>query len=309
MKRSIKIISAAILAVTVYSFIPVVSLYLGQEPAPYTNDQAILKLTGNEGEHFAFIVLGDTHAGMVFDDSAALKLARHINREDRFGKIPIDFVITSGDISFRGSEWDYRAFNKIRSSLKWPVICGIGNHDKDGRGAENFKKYIGRSEAAFPDRNAYFIMIDNAENDISDEQFSKIEERLRNSSTYAHRFIIMHKGPISPYQQSWYRPELSEWSYRFMKLCERYKVDIVFTGHEHMYRELTHGGVRYLTSGGGGMITQIPASDGGFLNYLVVRIYGDYVDYEMRRIFPPLWEYLAYYMWKDLFYFLKGVIF
>ena len=137
---------------------------------------------------------------------------------------------------------------------------------------------------------------------------SIFEEDLKRSSAYAHRFIIMHKPPISPYFQSWYRPELSPWSYRFMKLCEQYKVDMVFSGHEHLFKEKSFGGVKYITSGGGGMPTQIPASGGAFLHYTVVRVYGDYIDYEVRKIFPPVWEYLTLYMWKDAFYFLKDVL-
>jgi hypothetical protein len=40
-----------------------------------------------------------------------------------------------------------------------------------------------------------------------------------------------------------------------------------------------------------------------------VRVYGDYVDFEVRKVFPPLWEYLTYYMWKELFYMLKSVFY
>ena len=57
------------------------------------------------------------------------------------------------------------------------------------------------------------------------------------------------------------------------------------------------------------MLTQIPESDGGYLHYVVVRVYGDYVDYEVRKVFPPLWEYLTYYMWKELFYFVKDIVY
>ncbi len=92
-----------------------------------------------------------------------------------------------------------------------------------------------------------------------------------------------------------------------MKLCERYKVDIVFTGHEHMFKKDVYGPVRYITSGGGGIPTHFPRQDGGYLHYVVVRVYGDYVDYEVRKIFPPFWEFLTYYIWKDLFYLLKDV--
>jgi hypothetical protein len=117
----------------------------------------------------------------------------------------------------------------------------------------------------------------------------------------------MHKPPVSPYQNSWYRPELSSWSERFLKLSQKYKVDIVFSGHEHIFHRSSYGGVRYITTGGAGMLSDLPTSGGGYNHFVVVRVLGDYVDYEVRKIFPPLWEYLTYYLWKDIFYALKDV--
>ena len=307
MKKLIKILAAVILLGCVYSFVPVIGLYLEKDPAPYTNAQVVKKLEGNKGDYFGFVVLGDCHSGMALNDSATLKIVRSVNRESRFRKLPIDFAAVSGDLTFRGSEWDYRIYNKIRSLVGYPVVSAIGNHDRDKGGYRFFKKYAGEDELSFADRNSYFMIMNNVTGNLSDEQFVKLERELAGSSAYKHRFIIMHKPPLSPYLQSWYRPELGGWSYRFMKLCEKYKVDIVFAGHEHMFKEETLGGVKYVTSGGGGMITHIPAKDGGFLHYVVVRVYGDYVDYEVRRISPPSWEFFAYYMWKDAFYFLKGV--
>lgn len=308
MRKTLKIFAVAMAALAVYSLIPVIWLYLGKAPAVYTNKEAIARLTDNTGDHFAFIVLGDNHAGLLFNDSATLKLIRNINREDRFKKIPIDFVVVLGDVTFRGSGWDYGVYNRLRSSIKMPVISTIGNHDDHNDGIQIFKKYIGEPEFAFADRNSYFIIFNNIKGDVTEEQFSWLEGELEGSSAYKHRFIIAHKSPISLYQQSWYRPELSSWSYRFMKLCEKYKVDIVLSGHEHMFKSETYGGVRYITSGGGGIPTSFPEQDGGYLHYIVVRVYGDYIDYETRRIFPPFWEFLTYYLWKELFYFLKGLI-
>ncbi|MDO8525330.1 MAG: metallophosphoesterase [Candidatus Omnitrophota bacterium] len=306
MKKTLKITALIILAAAVYSFIPVVGLYLQKDPEPYTNAQAVEKLKNHKGDYFEFIVLGDNHSGLILNDSATLKVARSINREGRFKKVPIDFVLISGDITFRGYPWDYRVFNRIRSMIKMPVISAMGNHDEDQDDGGLFKKNIGAKDFAFSDRNSYFIVLDNISGTLEEAQFSWLEETLAKAPSYAHRFICLHKPPIAPYFQSWYRPEKNLWSYRFMKLCEKYKVDMVFSGHEHMFKEKSFGGVKYITSGGGGMPTQIPSSGGAFPHYTVVKVYGDYVDYEVRLIFPPVWEYLTFYMWKDAFYFLKN---
>ncbi len=308
MKKLIKILVLVILLASVYSLIPAANLYLKKDPAIVTNDRAIEKLSGNKGEYFEFIMLGDNHAGLVFDDSAALKEVNHINREGRFKKVPIDFVIFSGDVTFRGSDWDYRIFNRIRSLIKYPVISAMGNHDNDNDGSERFSKYVGQREFSFADRNSYFMVLDNIKGDLSEAQFADFEEQLLRSLAYKHRFVIMHKSPRALYFQSWYRPELSEWPERFMKLCEKYKVDIVFSGHEHMFKEATFGAVKYIISGGGGIITQTSGGEGGFLHYMVVRVYGDYVDYEVRKIYPPFWELAGFYWWKEAVYFVKDAI-
>ena len=215
-----------------------------------------------------------------------------------------------GDITFlKGTRWEYLIYNRLRAKIKFPVISLMGNHDDDRHGEHLFKEYVGRREFSFTNRNSYFIVIDNRVTDLNEQQCAWLEEELKKSAGYRHRFIFMHKQALSPYQQSWFRPELGKWSYRFMKICETYKVDIVFAGHEHMFREGTYGNVRYVTSGGAGMFIQIPESEGGYLNYVVVRVYGDYVDYEVRKVFPPLWEYFTYYMWKELFYSLKDIVF
>lgn len=307
MKRIVTIFIYLILAMAVYSLVPVATLYLRPDPVPCTNADAIDKLKNNTGDLFEFIVFGDNHAGLVFDDSTALKLVKNINREGRFRKAPVDFVAVLGDATFKGSAWDYRIFNRIRSLIKWPVVTALGNHDDDHGGAARFEKYAGKTSFTFVDRNSFFIAIDNNPNDLTEEQFSALEEDLRKASVYKHIFVIAHKAPLSPYQESWYRPETCPWSYRFMKLCEKYRVDIVFSGHEHIFRKGTFGQVKYITSGGGGIPSHYPTRDGGYPHYVVVRVYGDYVDYEVRKIFPPFWEFLAYYIWKDIFYSLKDV--
>ena len=311
MRKLIIIIASILAALFVWSLAPVLWLYVRPDPPITTNAQAIEKLKENDGNLFRFIATGDTHNGLIFNDSATLKEISSMNRENRFkGKAPVDFVLIAGDVTFRGSPWQYALFNKMRSLIRFPVIAAVGNHDDDTKKAkEYFEKYVGPKNFSFTNRNSYFICIDNAINDMSPKLFAWLEEELQKSQPYAHRFVVAHKPPLAPTQMSWYRPETNRWSYKLMKLCERYKVTMVISGHEHMFKELAHGGVKYLTVGGGGFIPYVPYDDGGYTHYAVIRVYGDYVDYEVRRIPPPFWEYVTYYAWKDLFFFLKGLLF
>lgn len=310
MRRFFTVIGVVFILLFLHSLSPAIRLYMKKDVILPTNQEILAKLKGNTGDHFGFLVFGDNHAGFIFTDSAFIKLIRIMNREDRFTKLPIDFAVNLGDATFyKGRESDYRVYNKLRSLIKWPVMTALGNHDYVNKGWRHFKEYLGVSEFSFADRNSSFIVLNNNITDITDEQFAWLELQLKGSTGYQHRFLFMHKSPISLYQQSWFRPELSPWSYRLMKLCEQYKVDAVFAGHEHMFQERTFGGVRYFMSGGGGMLSQIPESEGGYLHYIVVRVKGDYWDYEVRKVFPPFWEFVSYYMWKEAFYGLKYVFF
>ncbi|HNX91589.1 MAG TPA: metallophosphoesterase [Candidatus Omnitrophota bacterium] len=311
MKRFLKITAIILAVLCINSISPLVWFYIQKETPQPTNEEAAAKLKDNAGEHFSFIVFGDNHGGFPLNDSATLKLIRLMNREDRFkGKTSIDFAVNLGDATFyRGREANYRDYNKLRSLIKWPVITVMGNHDYVNGGWRHFQKYIGKHEFSFTDRNSYFIILDNKITDVTEKQFVWLDAELQKAASYKHRFLFMHKSPISLYYQSWFRPENNKWAHRLMKLCEKHNVDIVFAGHEHMFAERLFGKVRYVISGAAGMPVLFPESDGGYLHYVVVRVYGDYVDYEVRKVFPPFWEYIGYYLWKEIFYGLKFVFF
>ena len=155
-------------------------------------------------------------------------------------------------------------------------------------------------EFSFVDRNSYFIVLDNKDGDFKENQFSWLKSELEKAKEYKHIFIFMHKPPFNPFQESWYRVETNPWSHRFLKLCDENNVDIVFSGHENGNKIAKFGSVTYIVTGGGGSILMQPSSAGGFLNYIVVKVNRDYVDYEVRRVFPPAWEFFSYYMWKDV---------
>ena len=86
-----------------------------------------------------------------------------------------------------------------------------------------------------------------------------------------------------------------------MKLCEKYQVTMVFSGHEYVARVAEFGGVKYAVSGGAGaLLFEAPKEDNAFNHYLVVKVNNDYIDYEFRRVNPPIWTYTFLYAWKNL---------
>ncbi|MBL7158178.1 MAG: metallophosphoesterase [Candidatus Omnitrophica bacterium] len=311
MRKFWKIAFFIFIALNVYSVIPIISFYLGRAPIRVTvNEEVVEKLRENKDPYFSFIVTSDTASGLFLNEASTLKIISGINREDRFKKVPIDFVMNIGDVTFRGKEAHYRNYLKMKERIKFPVLDAIGNHDDDlddgARGEALFNHFCGKAEYAFPDRNSYFIVLDDKRGDFTERQFVSFEKELQKGKNYGHIFVFMHKPPFNPFCESWYRVETNPWSRRFMELCDKYGVDIVFAGHEEGHRIAKFGSVTYMITGGGGTLLIQPSSNGGFLNYIVVKVNGDYVDYEVRKVNPPIWEFFAYYMWKHLAYFFRG---
>ncbi len=310
MKKLLKILLILFIAVNVYSLIPVISLYFEKAPKSWkTNESAVDSLKNNKGTNFSFLVTSDTGAGFFMNESATLKIISRMNKEGRFKKAPIDLVLNVGDVTFRGRESHFKNYAKLKDKIKYPVIDAAGNHDDDHENTLRlFNKYCGKEDLSFVDRNSYFIVLDNKGGDLSEDKFLYFEKELQKGSAHEHTFVFLHKPPFNPFSESWYRAEGNAWSGRFMELCDKYGVDIVFSGHEEGHRVAKFGSVTYIVTSGGGTLLIQPASKGGFLNYVLVRVNGKYVDHEVKKVAPPAWEFFAYYMWKELVYFMQGLL-
>jgi len=301
--RWIKTIIIIFVLMVIYSLLPLVSFYFVKGASKNdNNEKAVNELKNNEGVYFSFIVFGDNHAGLCFNDAAALKEIWNMNREDRFGKSPIDFVLSVGDVTLDGSRRQFLNYKKLQSLIKYPLVSAIGNHDEPFL----FKEFCGMKEFVFVNRNSYFIVLDNEIGELSEKQFVYLEEKLKDAQKYENIFIAMHKPPFDPYQQEWYNMDNSPWAFRFRKLCAKYNVDMVFSGHKHMFKSETFDGVENVVTGGGGMLIEIPEADGGYLHYVRVTVNHDYVTYEVRKVSPPLWEYVTYYFWKEAVYWARN---
>jgi len=302
--KFIKFIIFVLIIVVIYSIIPYI-VFLFSPPAgkDINNDFTVKKLQENKGSYFSFIVFGDNHSGLFLNDAAAIKEIWHINREDRFRKVPIDFVLSTGDITLDGKVSHFKSLKKIQNYIKYPFIATIGNHDNRSL----FEEYCGAKEFTFVNRNSFFIILDNEIGSIKGKQFIWLEKQLRKGKEYDNIFISMHKPPFDPYQQDWYNVDNHPWAYRFRKLCAEYGVRIVFSGHKHMFKHENFDGVDYIVTGGGGMLIELPENDGGYLHYIRVMVNNDYVTYEVRKISPPLWEYIIFYFWKEAVYWIRNL--
>jgi predicted phosphodiesterase len=244
-------------------------------------------------EAFSFIVWGDTRSGDEIHRELCARLALETP----------DFIIHTGDLVPAGADLaSWQTFFDIERELMRavPVYPVMGNHDYQGvaRRDENFRRYFSLPpDSPNPERyyafswgNSRLIVLDTTEPSFSlAEQTLWLEEQLAAAAASAevsHIFVTMHHplystathGPLAGARLAW------------APLLERYRVDLVFAGHDHVYERLTHGGLRYITTGGGGAPLYFqrrePAAEDGAASlvfdrsyhYARVHVAGDFVE-------------------------------
>ncbi|GIW46016.1 MAG: hypothetical protein KatS3mg077_3298 [Candidatus Binatia bacterium] len=240
-----------------------------------------LRATGDPGDLF-FTVIGDWGSGA----SAYYDVANNQNAADP------PLVLTVGDNAYQNgtqSDWDTNALPAysvlFRRALFFPVL---GNHDLNSAGASNWASSAEIRMLALP-RNAppgqeerywaleagdaLFLGLDSNSPALTTTQRAWIEMQLA-ATTRKWKFVLLHHTPYSCANGiASLGSDLnvrSQWG----PLFETYGVDIVFTGHDHIYERskywdefLPNGsagqdgkGTIYVMTGGGGATLDSPAN-------------------------------------------------
>ncbi|MEI7893791.1 MAG: metallophosphoesterase [Myxococcales bacterium] len=172
------------------------------------------------------------------------------------------FFIHTGDFVESGaSAPDWQRFFDLETPLLQNrcVFGAVGNHELlDDQSASAFVRYFGPTDAAgllystFRWQNARFFVLNAFQRWESGDQRTWLERELRNSDTEAGltwRFVVMHQGPYSSgphgHHARLHKAQIPE-------LFVAHHVDLVFSGHDHLYERGEVQGLHYVLSGGGG---------------------------------------------------------
>lgn len=176
-----------------------------------------------------------------------------------------DAVLVTGDMVLRGSdEGDWQRFFAVTADLlpRIPYYPAIGNHDlgragPDARRADEIFALPpappGRPEGAFwysvDLADVHLVFLDSNAYERP-EQEKWLEQDLAAARARKVRAILVstHSGPWS---RGIHRgsPLARE---RYVPILTRYKVDVLFSGHDHQYQRGRMNGLDYVVSGGGG---------------------------------------------------------
>ena len=204
---------------------------------------------------FSFLVYGDNRS----DDGSHAAIVRALK------SAPGDFLVQTGDMVADGAEpADWATFFSIERELLQSrcVFTVIGNHEigmPTSDGALRFARLFrngGPSSAGeryytFRWGDARFFMLD-AQDDFASDEREWLQKSLESADAepgLVYRFVVLHHGPFS---SGVHGPNESMRMARVPELLRAHHVDLVVSGHDHIYERGEVSGLRYVISGGGG---------------------------------------------------------
>jgi hypothetical protein len=236
---------------------------------------------------FTFVVFGDNRPAA--EDSPVPDVFKQIIAEVR--ALHPAFVVTTGDLIYGSKTGDEKVLNRqyddvmsLVNTLGVPVYFAAGNHEIRGLAANEAvyrKRVSDRLYYSFDYGNSHFVILNSdlvrKENRIIGTQHAWLENDLKDASGKSqHIFIFQH---AQPYPVSWHIGTSLDASPTdrdaFQAILEKYHVEALITGHEHLYDDSVHCGVREIIAGGAGAPLHPSARGGSFYHYLIVTIDGD----------------------------------
>ena len=185
-------------------------------------------------------------------------------------------IITTGDFPSDGqdyTQWVQQFFEPGRALLATiPLIPCIGNHERTerrGGGRDPRSHYFELFQSAIP-RNAQRYRLDyglhtllvldsNAEMKKGSAQYRWLEEQLCSSrrrwTMLAFHHGVYTSGPHGRVFDDTHRPvetPIRVAREQWRPLFEKYGVDLVLNGHDHLYERSENKGVQYVVTGGAG---------------------------------------------------------
>ncbi len=210
----------------------------------------------SDDSRFSFAVVGDSGSG----GKGQLAVAGLLER------LKPDLILHTGDVVYPAGEerhYDRRFFAPYRNLIKTvPVFPVLGNHDvRKGHGAaflENFHPPLDGPRStkryySFDWGGAHFVALDSElyygdEGSSHEEQKVFLEEDLA-ATHKCWKIVFLHRSPYCSSRHGSDEKVREDLEPVFV----RHGVDLVFSGHDHVYeRTMPIRGVTYVVSGGGG---------------------------------------------------------
>jgi hypothetical protein len=212
----------------------------------------------------SFLIYGDTRTDPVAHEAVVSAMRQ----------VPSDFLVNTGDIVERGGRTqDWQTFFDIERALlqERPVLLAIGNHELyDDAAGSNYARYFGvpgedgrpRFYGTTLVGNVRFFFLNAMDEFAQGEErrwFERELDRAAREPAVAWRVVVLHHGPWS---NGPHGPNTKLIDAHIPELLAARGVDLVVSGHDHVYERGSFGAIKYVVSGGGGAPLRQPARGG-----------------------------------------------
>lgn len=221
----------------------------GNSAAVKSADTAPLKLAlPNKDGSVRFAVIGDTGSGSAKQHEVGdMMIKSH-------GLFPFEFVLMMGDNMYGGEapkdfEKKFSEPYKALLDKKVKFYASLGNHDQALQ--VNFKDFNmdGKEYYRFTKGNVAFYALNS--NYMEKKQVKWLEDQLARE-TSEWKVCFFHHPPYSSAKKHGSDSQLRE---VLEPIFIKYGVDVVLTGHDHVYERIKpQKGIYYFVSGAGGKL-------------------------------------------------------
>ncbi|MBB6481366.1 metallophosphoesterase family protein [Spirochaeta isovalerica] len=233
-----------------YSYSTPDERFIESQTMDYESDPSLIKDLNSEDKKYQFIVFSDIQGQDPELPQLRVVLDEYMVDED-------EFILDCGDSSEHGFLEEFEAYKSIMDGKGKPWFQTIGNHDTYHSGWKYYREVLGKTTFSLeigyrdtPDSGSMFIIaLDSANSTIGALQMEWLEETLKKESGHwDHQIVFSHSqffaDPILTVVQFSDPEEI----YKLMYLFSKYKVDIMFAGHTHVWNYRTLNGVEYVTT-------------------------------------------------------------
>jgi len=186
------------------------------------NQNNISKFYNSITDTVTIAVIGDTQRFYDATDKIITKINNTLN---------VNFVVHTGDIVDFGTQEEYIWMHELLSTLNYPYVAVVGNHDLIGNGGEIYNLMYGDYNFSFIFNGNKFIYINtnsreyNFENTVPDIQW--LNNELSDTSNYNNAIIVCHVSHL----HNDFNSELVD---EYTKVLRKYKkVLLSINGHQH----------------------------------------------------------------------------
>lgn len=195
-----------------------------------------------------FAVIGDNGNGESYEYNVAQEMERY------HAAFPFNFVIMLGD-NIYGSHSPADFERKFEEPYK-PLLdqgvkfyASLGNHDRRNERFYEPFNMKGQAYYTFRKGNARFFALDS--NYMNREQLDWLKQQLQ--STSAKWKICFFHHPL--YSDAKYHGPDLDLRANLVPLFEKYGVNVVFSGHDHVYERIKpQNGIYYFVEGSSGQL-------------------------------------------------------